>query len=353
AQVAPLDVPVLLEGESGTGKELVARALHQASARSAKSFVSINVGSLAESLLESELFGHEKGAFTGAVARRQGVFERADGGTLFLDEVGEMPLAMQVKLLRVLETAEYQRVGGVETLTTDVRLITATHRRLEDEMSAGRFRGDLYYRLKVVKVQIPPLRERAEDIPSLAHHFLEEANRRHELSLRGFTREVIERFLRYAWPGNVRELKNVVSSMAVLARSDRLGLEDLPPDLREGAAPGRAVPVPAHSHAQDDPLLASTLLTLMTEVKEIARRLDRIEQRLGGRPPVEPSWDAGADDAEYTPIPSESPTNLAGAERAMIEASLRQNDGNRRKTAEQLGISERTLYRKLKAYGMG
>jgi DNA-binding NtrC family response regulator len=355
-QVAPLDVPVLIQGESGTGKEMVAKALHDGSRRRERPFVSINVGSLAESLLESELFGHEKGAFTGAVARRPGVFERADGGTLFLDEVGEMSPAMQVKLLRVLETSEYQRVGGTETLTTDVRLLAATNRSLEEEIAAGRFREDLYYRLKVVKIEIPPLRERVEDIPALVQSFLAEVNAKHDLALKGVTREAMERLMRHAWPGNVRQLRNVISSMAVLARSDYLGVEDLPLDLVEGIHPGPPVPVPYGTPVTDrsDPLLTSTLLTLVADVREALRRLERIEARLDrGRGWTGPGrWEGSASDAEFTPVPPEMPQDLAGAEKAMIEASLRQHNGNRRRAAEQLGISERTLYRKLKAYDL-
>jgi DNA-binding NtrC family response regulator len=357
-QVAPLDVPVLIQGESGTGKEMVARALHEGSRRDDRPFVSINVGSLAETLLESELFGHEKGAFTGAVARREGVFERANGGTLFLDEVGEMSPAMQVKLLRVLETSEFLRVGGTQPLRTDIRLLAATHRNLEDEMAAGRFREDLYYRLKVVKIEIPPLRERVEDIPALVNAFLTEVNAKHGLSLKGVTREVMERFVRYAWPGNVRQLRNVVSSMAVLAQGEYLGLDDLPDDLVEShRGAGMPVPLTGHERADgSDPLLTSTLLAILGDVRQVLQRLDRLEARLDAAAPHRPTapvgWDDAPSDAEFTPVPGEMPRDLAGAERAMIEEALRQTHGNRRKAAERLGISERTLYRKLKSYGL-
>jgi DNA-binding NtrC family response regulator len=358
AQIAPLEVPVLVQGESGTGKELVARALHAGSRRAQGPFVSINVGSLAESLLESELFGHEKGAFTGAVNRHAGVFERADGGTLFLDEVGEMPPAMQVKLLRVLESREFQRVGGAETLRTDIRLVTATHRRLEEGIERGLFRSDLYYRLKVVRIDLPPLREREEDIPLLAQHFLAQANETHGLRRRGFTREAMEWMMRYRWPGNVRELRNVVQSMAVMGRGEYLGREDLPPDLTQDAQEGRPLPAtygPGRAEGTQDPLLAHTLMALLNDMKEVLRRLERLEARLGGVPGAGAarSWGEAADLAEVTPVGADLPQDLEGAEKAMIQAALRHFRGNRRKAAEQLGISERTLYRKLKRYGLG
>jgi len=358
AQVAPLDVPVLIQGESGTGKELVARALHAHSARVDAPFVSVNVGSLAESLLASELFGHEKGAFTGAVEQHQGVFERAKGGTLFLDEVGEMPPSMQVQLLRVLETGEFTRVGGRKTLVTDIRLITATHRKLEEEIRRGVFRSDLYYRLKVVKIDLPPLRERVEDILILAHHFLALANRKHRLDHKGFTREATEKMLRYLWPGNVRELRNVVQSMAVLGKGPYLGVEDLPPEVQGELETERPLPMAFPPEGRpgsgtSDPLLAHTLLGMAADLKEILRRLEALEERLGVKEgPGGIPWSREAPVAEVTPLGSEGGGELENAEKAMIQSCLRQNGGNRRRTAQQLGISERTLYRKLKRYGM-
>jgi DNA-binding NtrC family response regulator len=371
AQVGPLDVPVLVHGESGTGKELVAQAVHAQSQRSKAPFVSINVGSLAESLLESELFGHEKGAFTGAVARHAGVFERANGGTLFLDELGEMSARMQVKLLRVLETGEFTRVGGTEVLRTNVRIVAATHRDLDAEMAAGRFRGDLYYRLKVVRIDLPALRDRSDDILPLAENFLRVAARRHGLKIRGFTRAAMGALLRYAWPGNVRELRNVVDASAVMARGEFIEVGDLPEEVRGSSLDAPTVLPVRHSGdfagLSGDPGLADrTLLRILAELQRLSDRIDDLAERLEeagdavGRSvdrlerveaAEELRWQE-AQDAEFDPVVSEMPADLAGAEKAMIAAALRQNDGNRKRAAEQLGIAERTLYRKLRRYGL-
>ncbi|RKZ17894.1 sigma-54-dependent Fis family transcriptional regulator [bacterium] len=372
AQVGPLDVPVLVQGESGTGKELVARGVHEQSRRSKAAFVSINVGSLAESLLESELFGHEKGAFTGAIARHAGVFERADGGTLFLDELGEMSPRMQVKLLRVLETGEFTRVGGSGLQHTDVRIVAATHRDLELEMAEGRFRGDLYYRLKVVRIDLPALRDRPDDILPLAENFLRATARRHNLKIRGWTRAAMAALLQYAWPGNVRELRNVVDASAVLSRSELIELEDLPEELRghSGAGPN-ALPVRHAAGFGASPgeagIADRTVLRILAELHRLSDRIDELSSIVEDKgadshgPPFASGQDVervdaeewpDAQEAEFDPVVSEMPADLAGAEKAMIAAALRQNDGNRRRAADQLGIAERTLYRKLHRYGL-
>ena len=237
-KVAPTKATVLISGESGTGKELVARAIHRRSERESKPFVSVNCSALTETLLESELFGHEKGAFTGAVAARKGRFELADGGSLFLDEIGHTSPALQVKLLRVVQERAFERVGGTRTIKVDVRLITASNRDLKAEVEAGRFQEDLYYRLNVVHIQLPPLRERADDIPLLAAHFLEKY--RTELGQGGleFEPEVIKALSSYPWPGNVRELENVVERAVVLASGPRIRAVDLPAEVR-GAGLGQ------------------------------------------------------------------------------------------------------------------
>ncbi len=290
-RIAPTDVTVLVYGESGTGKELIADSIHYNSRRRDRPLVKLNCAALAEGVLESELFGHERGSFTGALRRHKGRFERADGGTLFLDEVSQIPPATQVKLLRVLEDGVFQRVGAAENLRADVRLLAATNVRLEAAVREGRFREDLYYRLKVVTIDVPPLREKAEDIPLLVNAFIREFNEKNHLAIEGVDDEVIWLFRAYHWPGNVRELRNVVESMAVMARSSRLTPDDIPPNVRKSVEEAKA---------------------------------DGI--RVGMK--------------------------LADAERYMIEHTLRELAGNRTKAAKVLGIGLRTLQRKLKSYGV-
>ena len=235
-RVAKTDAPVLIVGESGTGKELVAKALHEYSPRRQREMIIINCGAIPENLLESELFGHEKGSFTGAIARRAGRFEQADGGTLFLDEIGDMPLTIQVKLLRVLQDGSFSRIGSNETLTTDVRIIAATHKNLADEVAAGRFREDLYYRLNVVEIRIPPLRDRLEDIPLLAEFFLQRITKKNGLARIRLTAEAINTLQSHTWPGNVRELENTIARACALTSSNIL----LPADIPLASAPGKS-----------------------------------------------------------------------------------------------------------------
>lgn len=227
-RVARSDAPVLIAGESGTGKELVAKAVHEYSPRRQKEMITINCGAIPENLLESELFGHEKGSFTGAIARRAGRFEQADGGTLFLDEIGDMPLSIQVKLLRVLQDGSFSRVGSNETLTTDVRIVAATHKNLVEEVAGGRFREDLYYRLNVVEIKIPALRERMEDIPLLAEYFLQRITRKNGMARIRISAEAITTLQSHHWPGNVRELENTVARACALATSQILLPADIP-----------------------------------------------------------------------------------------------------------------------------
>lgn len=233
-RVARSDAPVLVTGESGTGKELVAKAIHEYSPRRQQELIAINCGAIPENLLESELFGHEKGSFTGAIARRAGRFEQADGGTLFLDEIGDMPLSVQVKLLRVLQDGTFSRVGSNETLSADVRIVTATNKVLSSEVAAGRFREDLYYRLNVVEIRLPPLRERAEDIPLLAEFFLQRITRKNGMARIRLSTEAIAALQTHRWPGNVRELENTIARACALASSTVL----LPADIPLAAAPG-------------------------------------------------------------------------------------------------------------------
>ena len=250
-RVARSDAPVLIAGESGTGKELVAKAVHEYSPRRQKEMITINCGAIPENLLESELFGHEKGSFTGAIARRAGRFEQADGGTLFLDEIGDMPLSIQVKLLRVLQDGSFSRVGANETLTTDVRIVAATHKNLTEEVAAGRFREDLYYRLNVVEIKIPALRERLEDIPLLAEYFLQRITKKNGMARIKISAEAILTLQTHHWPGNVRELENTIARACALASSTIL----LPADIPLASAPRK--PTAAFTGALDQLINAS------------------------------------------------------------------------------------------------
>jgi len=290
-QVAPSSATVLIEGESGVGKELAARAIHERSARRAGPFVAVNCAALPETLLESELFGYEKGAFTGAAGRKEGRFELADGGTLFLDEVADLSPVTQPKILRVLQEGEFERVGGTKTLRVDVRIVTATNQDLAQLVREKRFREDLYYRLNVITITVPPLRERREDIPFLAHHFLRVYAAKNNRKLDGFSEEALARLDAYSWPGNVRELENAVERAVVLARGSVVEVTDLPASVVEGA----------------------------------------------------PS----ADWVKAIPVG----TSLAEVEQQLLEETLRQTKGNKTLAAKLLGIDPKTVFRKLKQAG--
>ncbi len=240
-KVADTPSTVLITGESGTGKELIARALHEHSARRDKSFVSVNCAAIPPDLLESELFGYEKGAFTGAVTSKPGRFELANDGTLFLDEIAEIPVSMQVKLLRSIQEQQFERVGGIKTITIDSRLIAATNRDLKERIASGEFREDLYYRLNVVHVELPPLRERPSDIPLLVEHFMKQFNEKLGRSITGFDEEALDKLLRHDWPGNIRELENVIERCMIFAEDGTVGAQSLPPDMRT-AGTGTTVP---------------------------------------------------------------------------------------------------------------
>ncbi len=377
-QIAPVSSTVLIEGESGTGKELVARAIHRLSPRRGKPFIAVNVGALPETLLESELFGHEKGAFTGAAERRLGRFELADTGTLFLDEIGEVPTSTQVKLLRVLEEREVTRVGGVQTIPVDVRVVAATNRPLREHVEEGGFRADLYYRLNVLRIYLPPLRERKADIQLLVRRFVAEFAKQHDRPFRGISADAMALLAEYAWPGNVRELRNLVESMVVLAHGREIGADDIPRAIRDGGG-RRLLPVPvgplvrAGERAQGRELefIVRSLVELKLQVEELRRRMDT-EGRTGVPPwmgDVRPASIGTSGFGEVTapsgfvraiePPDREPPATvitlgpgmtMAEIERMAIQGALRDSDGNRRKAAELLGIGERTLYRKLKEY---
>jgi DNA-binding NtrC family response regulator len=292
--VAPTRMNVLIQGESGTGKELVARAIHGMSPRRNKPFLPLNCAAIPESLLESELFGHEKGAFTGAVASRQGKMEAAEGGTLFLDEVGDMSLPLQAKLLRAIEQKEISRVGGSQVIRVDVRILAATNRDLKERVAEKAFREDLFYRFNVFSIVVPPLRDRREDIAGLADQFLQEIGRENKAAPKRLSQGTLKSLLAYRWPGNVRELRNAMEVAALVARGESIEPEDLPPGIVEGGIPPSA---------------------------------------------------AG-------PIPLPAPRTLDEIERDAIRAALKETGGNKKQAAKILGIGVATLHRKVKEYGL-
>ncbi len=298
AMVAPSDATVMICGESGTGKELIARAIHVNSRRPSGPFVAVNCAALSENLLESELFGHEKGAFTGADRRREGHFAHANNGTLFLDEIGEISAAMQVKLLRVIQEREFQRVGGDQSVRVDVRLVAATNRNLQAEVDAGRFRQDLYFRLNVVALDMPPLRARQEDIPLLAAHFLKVFSQKNNKQIKGFTPLAMNTLLKHSWPGNVRELENVVERAVVLLVGEYISERELPAPLRESIA------------RNNDPHALPCSTTSLAGLS-----LDEVERR------------------------------------AVLE-TLEACDGNKSEAARRLGVTRKTLHAKLARYGL-
>ena len=344
-QVAPTDITVLITGESGVGKEVIARALHTASKRAKNQLVTVNCGAIPEGLIESELFGHEKGSFTSAVDSRKGYFEIADGGTIFLDEIGETPLPTQVKLLRVLESGEFMRVGSSHSRTSDVRVIAATNKELQYEVQQKRFRPDLYFRLRSVNIVIPPLRNRREDIPLLIDHFVNEALERNGIQFGGFTDDATELIMNYRWPGNVRELKNTIESMLILENGRRLTGEDVRKYLKEYQGPvgDRNLPVVANKTVEqaERELIYRALVDLKGSILELRDVI------MHG---VEPS-------DEPEPAKTGHPggngfLSLDEMERKMIVSSLDRHKGNRRLAAKELNISERTLYRKIKEFGL-
>jgi DNA-binding NtrC family response regulator len=360
-QMAPVTSTVLIEGESGSGKELVARGIHDLSPRRGKAFITVNCAALPETLLESELFGHEKGSFTGAAERRLGRFELADGGTIFLDEVGEMPPATQVKLLRVLEDRSFFRVGGVQPIKVDVRVIAATNKSLKEAVALGRFRDDLFYRLNVLAIYLPPLRERRSDIPLLVRRFIAEfaaTHSRQDRPFRGITAEALQILVDADWPGNVRQLRNLIESMVVLAPEGEIRASDIPRDIRErGRGLPMRLPVATRDVAgQELEFILRSLVELKVQVEELRRRF---EERPASLPPqrVEVIEVGAPLDVEPLPEPEghviyRAGMTMADVERAAIEAALKDTRGNRRKAAEVLGIGERTLYRKIKEYAL-
>jgi transcriptional regulator with PAS, ATPase and Fis domain len=395
-QIAATDISVLLQGESGVGKDVVARAIHGLSHRKHKPIVIVNCGAIPEGIIESELFGHEKGSFTGAHETRQGYFEKANGGTIFLDEIADTPKNIQVKLLRILESGEFFRVGSAEARKADVRIIAASNKDLIDSVSAGQFREDLYYRLNTITIRIPPLRERAEDILLIFRKFVQEFSVKYDSVFQGFSDEARQLLVAYRWPGNIRELRNVAEQLVVLEKSQFITPEILARYLtgRQRQAQPDHLPALLESHksasnpygnaADGGDWIWRTLIEMQHEIRELRQMVATLLMAQGhqaaGRPPLSlppprvAAWDSDAPVRHVNEVPlgvqgipdaeidngskdrnhiistadanGELPS-LEEAEHQLIIRALDQYDGNRRKAAEALGISERTLYRKI------
>jgi len=348
-QVAPTDLTVLITGESGVGKEVIAKAIHQASLRADKPMISVNAGAIPEGIIESELFGHEKGAFTGAGETRKGYFELADHGTIFLDEIGELPIGTQVKFLRILENGEYMRVGSATPRKVDVRVIAATNKDLEAEVRQGEFRSDLFFRLRSINIRIPPLRDRRDDIPIFIDRFARQVAEKNKITFAGFSPEATDLLKSYRWPGNVRELRNVIESMLVIERGKRIDAAEVRKYVKELHEDGRHLPVysPKPSEQAERELIYRALLEMKSDIMDIKSLLERNGHTVpGGSGIVEARVDTENQAVGEQFIP------LDEMEKRMIIQSLDRFNGNRRLAAKALNISERTLYRKIKEYGL-
>lgn len=401
-QVADTDITILLEGESGVGKDVTARAIHEISHRKHNDLVIVNCGAIPEGIIESELFGHEKGAFTGAHEAREGYFEKANGGTIFLDEIGDTPANVQVKLLRVLETGEYFRVGSSKVRKTDVRVIAATNKDLWKLVQKDSFREDLYYRLDTVKVKLPPLRERPDDIIPIFRKFVTEFSAKYDSVFKGFSDEAKELLISYRWPGNVRELRNVAEQLVVLEKSQFIDTEKLKKYLKGRQHTGSAdnLPILADQHKSgtngafsddDQKLIYRALVELRNDIGDLKKLIgtflystfsqknikalpqniqDEFQERdisdididvgsaaeedIGVQPFTEADISEEEEDNQsfYDFFDSKNIPSIEQTEKFLIEQALKKFDGNRRKASEALGISERTLYRKLDQYGL-
>lgn len=385
-QVAPTDLSVLIIGESGVGKEIIPKVIHDNSPRRREKYFAINCGSIPEGTIDSELFGHEKGSFTGAIGESEGYFGIANKGTIFLDEVGELPIATQARLLRVLETGEYIRVGGQEVRKTNVRIVAATNVNMRKAVSEGRFREDLYYRLNTIPIMMPPLRERGNDILLLFRLFAMQMAEKYKLPKITLTDDAKAIMLKYKWPGNVRQLKNITEQMSVLSEEREIDAQTLlrfiPQDEETTQlatiAPGQGGP---HSYESERELLYKILYELRGNVSDLRRdmnslrkQLDEARQLNGAKgfaepqpltpitpisypAPVEKESEAlhhpFTEDAEVEEIHEAETLNLNDLGKQMVEKALERNNGNRKKAAKELGISDRTLYRRIKAYKLG
>lgn len=377
-QVAPTDLSVLVVGESGVGKEIVPRIIHDNSPRRREKYFAINCGSIPEGTIDSELFGHEKGSFTGAIGESEGYFGVADKGTIFLDEVGELPLATQARLLRVLETGEYIRVGGQRIMKTDVRIVAATNVNMRKAISEGRFREDLYYRLNTIPLQMPPLRDRGEDILLLFRLFAMQMAEKYRLPKITLTEEAKAVMLKYKWPGNVRQLKNITEQMSVLSEErviDGTTIHKFIPDDAESTQLATmSAATGGHSFESEREILYKILYELRGNVSDLRREMNSLRKQIDtargihgvdaqpNLPSVIPGVTRGVDtdvrqeqsvqDAVAEEISEPESLNLEDLGRQMVEKALERNGGNRKKAAKELGISDRTLYRRIKQYGL-
>lgn len=378
-QVAPTDLSVLIIGESGVGKEIIPRIIHDNSPRRREKYFAINCGSIPEGTIDSELFGHEKGSFTGAIGESEGYFGVANKGTIFLDEVGELPMATQARLLRVLETGEYIRVGGQKIMKTDVRIVAATNVNMRKAISEGRFREDLYYRLNTIPIQIPPLRDRGEDILLLFRLFAMQMAEKYHLPKITLSDEAKYIMLKYKWPGNVRQLKNITEQMSVLSQERKISGEAIHKFIPEDAESTQLATISSpgsHSYESEREILYKILYELRGNVSDLRRDMNSLRKQLDAArsatvdtsasnlPSIitdQPSATISSpartaaptvQDAVAEEISEPESLNLEDIGRQMVEKALERNGGNRKKAAQELGISDRTLYRRIKQYGL-
>jgi len=376
-QVAPTDLSVLIIGESGAGKEIIPRVIHDNSPRRREKYFAINCGSIPQGTIDSELFGHEKGSFTGAIGESEGYFGIANKGTLFLDEVGELPLATQARLLRVLETGEYIRVGGTKVMKTDVRIVAATNVNMQKAISEGRFREDLYYRLNTIPIKMPPLRERGNDVLLLFRLFAMQMAEKYKLPKITLTEDAKQLMLLYKWPGNVRQLKNITEQMSVLSQEREIDAEALKQFIPQDPVSTQLATINnkgANSYENEREILFKVLYemrgnvdNLRREVSSLRKQMEEVREINGatGFAKTIAAVDAGqlpavtsnrntpnVEEAIAEEVTDAETLNLSDINRQMIEKALERNNGNRKKAAAELGISDRTLYRKIKQYGL-
>lgn len=374
-QVASTDLSVLIVGESGVGKEIIPRLIHDNSPRKHEKYFAINCGSIPEGTIDSELFGHEKGSFTGAIGESEGYFGTANKGTIFLDEVGELPMATQARLLRVLETGEYIRVGGQKIMKTNVRIVAATNVNMHKAISEGRFREDLYYRLNTIPIQMPPLRDRGNDILLLFSLFTMQIAEKYGMNRITLTDEAKAIMLKYKWPGNVRQLKNITEQMSVLSTTRVIDAETLSkfiPQDKESTQLATTTPTGSHSYESEREILYKILYELRGNVSDLRREMTNLRKQIDDNRTLDnfaaaqqvhalqPATFSPYQDVEAEEIRENSSTqhddneslNLSDIGRQVVEKALERNGGNRKKAAQELGISDRTLYRRIKQYGL-